>query len=348
MSNVTAMEPAVANVPERFVPGEMGGLIAAEHIARYRWAAALANGRRVLDAGCGEGYGSALLAGAGAASVLGVDRAADVLERVAATMPDGVALREDDVQTLSGVADDSVDLVVCFEVIEHVGEQDAALDAFARVLAPGGVLAISSPNRGVYVAGNPHHVHEYEPEELRAALAERFAHVRLLRQEAWLATAVLEDDSFAAGGGAPVAGAGVRKLDPKETGSETYTLALAGDAPLPELPEQVVLTSPWEVSDWVAQRDRLASAVEAERRRAGDLEALARRAHAELALIARERDALLAQEERNRAAYERERERAERAESIYRAMQASPTWRLTAPLRALNALVARLRRLFSA
>ena len=56
-------------------PGAMdyNSMLAAEHVVRYAFAAALCRGRRVLDVACGEGYGSAMLAAAGAAQVVGVD-----------------------------------------------------------------------------------------------------------------------------------------------------------------------------------------------------------------------------------------------------------------------------------
>src|SRR5688500_15232961 len=66
---------------ERFVPGtHRGELMEAEHYARYFWASALVAGRRVLDAGCGVGYGSRLLHGAGAAEVVGLDVSADAIQ----------------------------------------------------------------------------------------------------------------------------------------------------------------------------------------------------------------------------------------------------------------------------
>jgi len=75
------VQQLATEVPERFVPESMSEeLLAAEHLVRYEWAGGLAQGRRVLDAGCGTGYGAEMLAAAGAASVIGVDVAAAVVE----------------------------------------------------------------------------------------------------------------------------------------------------------------------------------------------------------------------------------------------------------------------------
>ena len=64
---------------ERVIPGQVDIDLMNEHVARYAFAARLARGKRVLDAGCGAGYGSAELAKV-AASVLGVDVAADAVD----------------------------------------------------------------------------------------------------------------------------------------------------------------------------------------------------------------------------------------------------------------------------
>ncbi|MDT7545825.1 MAG: hypothetical protein QOE99_1935, partial [Actinomycetota bacterium] len=235
--------------PERFVPATMAGeLSEAEHLVRYRWAAGLVEGRRVLDVACGTAYGSALLREAGAASVLGVDIAEAVVESARPNMPAGVELRSGDIEDLD-LEDDGYDVVVCFETIEHVRDRDAALAELERVLAPGGVLAISSPNREAYVAGNPHHVFEYTPDELRAALAQRFAHVRLYRQQGLIGCAVLGDDDTTGTG--PLTGLQVTVAQPGESGEETYVLALASDQPLPETPPVMVTTGLVEVRRWV-------------------------------------------------------------------------------------------------
>ena len=159
--------------PERFVPHLMGGrMIDAEHRARYWWAASFVEEKNVLDAGCGTGYGSNILAGAGAASVIGVDRAAHVIEYARTQAEPVASFQVGDLVALP-FADDAFEVAVCFEAIEHVDVPEAVLDELVRVLRPGGLLAISSPNRDIYTGSNPHHRHEFAPEELRSALSAR-------------------------------------------------------------------------------------------------------------------------------------------------------------------------------
>src|SRR4051812_31300791 len=101
----------VGGVPERFDPLHMGGdLVEAEHRARYAWATAAVAGKRVLDAGCGLGYGSAALSEAGAASVVGVDVAEGVVEVARERVPAGVEVEVGDVASLD-FADGTFDVV---------------------------------------------------------------------------------------------------------------------------------------------------------------------------------------------------------------------------------------------
>jgi O-antigen biosynthesis protein len=244
----TDLAGAVDGVAERFVPEEMHGqIVEAEHLGRYRWAASLVSGKRVLDAGCGTAYGSAMLAAAGARGVVGVDVAAEVLAAVSARMPEVVQLYEADVSNLPFPAD-SFDVIVCFEVIEHVENTDAVLDELRRVLAEDGVLAISSPNRGVYAPGNPHHRYEFVPEELEATLRKRFANVRLYRQADWITSAVLDDELHRFEGEKPLKDVQLSKSVASELGEELYTLALAGNGALPEPPPSGVLGSVAEIN----------------------------------------------------------------------------------------------------
>jgi SAM-dependent methyltransferase len=240
------------SISERFVPEQdEGRLIEVEHVSRYQWAAQAANGRRVLDAGCGTGYGCRLLALGGARDVIGVDIARSVLDAVAGEMPDSVRLQAGDVRKLD-FADDAFELVVCFEVIEHLEDPSAAFDELVRVLAPGGLLLISSPNRGVYPAGNPHHLREFVPAELEAELTARLGHVRLLRQRDYILSALLSDATSQQGRGEMLEDLTVRKLAADIPGDEVYTIAMASDAALPEMRELAAMTGTLELREWMS------------------------------------------------------------------------------------------------
>jgi SAM-dependent methyltransferase len=330
-------------VPERFVPAAMRGqLVEAEHLVRYWWATQFAAGRRVLDAGCGTAYGTRMLAEAGAAHVTGVDVATAVLDAARPGCPGNVELLQGDLRELP-VPDRAFDLVVCFEVIEHVDDPEAALMELERVVAPGGILLISSPNRDVYEPGNPHHVHEYTPRELQAALERHFAHVELRRQVNLIASSVMPDDVAARDGLEAVHEVRLAKCVAIPAAAETYTIALASHASLaPDRTTTAVATGITEIRRWLELYDGQRNLLEDQGRR---LQSLMR----EREEVARAREVLLDGEQahaRVRVLEERIadlgremdelRERLARSAASVEGMKRSPSWRLTAPLRALK------------
>jgi SAM-dependent methyltransferase len=155
-----------------------------EHVARYTFAARLARGKRVLDAGCGAGYGSAELAQA-ADSVVGVDRAPEAIDfaRASYALPN-LRFEQASCEALPHPGG-SFDLVVAFEVIEHLENWREFLLEARRVLAPAGQLIISTPNKLYYTesrgptGANPFHVHEFDFEEFQSELHGVFAHVSM-------------------------------------------------------------------------------------------------------------------------------------------------------------------------
>ncbi len=257
---------------ERFDPASMHGkMIEAEHVVRYAWAAQFAPGRRALDAGCGAAYGSRMLAAAGASEVVGIDKDPRAVEAAAASVPESVRLDVGDVNELP-YEDQSFDLVVCFEMIEHVAEPERVLDQLRRVLRPDGLLVISTPNRDVFTPGNPHHLHELTPGELTGALGRRFRSVALRRQDTWISSGVLDDERFAAGGEAPVEGLELRKLVSDEPGRETYTLGIASDGPLPPDRGSLALTSDVDLRGWTEHWDAQHEVIEEKDRALAELD----------------------------------------------------------------------------
>ena len=125
---------------ERCVPWVDDLQVLYEHLHRYLFASRLAAGKRILDLGSGEGYGAALLA-TSAAEVLGVEiDAASVEHALRNYRLDNVEFRHGSILELGDLPDGSFDLVVCFEVIEHITEHDALLALVGRVLGPEGLF----------------------------------------------------------------------------------------------------------------------------------------------------------------------------------------------------------------
>ena len=134
------------------------------HQAAYDVFAPACAGARVLEAGCGEGYGAARLSAAGARTVIGVDLDATTLVHVRATYPSVSPVRANLV--LLPCADASVDVVVSAQTIEHLWDQDRFVRECARVLRPGGRLVMSTPNRLTFPPGNVFHSRELDAREL--------------------------------------------------------------------------------------------------------------------------------------------------------------------------------------
>jgi SAM-dependent methyltransferase len=158
---------------ERTVPG-----IPAEnywfrrHEAAYRFLLSRVSARRVLEVGSGEGYGTALLASA-AAGVVGLDYDALTVGHAAARYPQARFVRGN--LAALPVPTGRVDVVATLQVIEHVWNHDEFVGECLRVLRPGGVLFVTTPNRLTFSPGlakpvNPFHTKEFTAAELRKLL----------------------------------------------------------------------------------------------------------------------------------------------------------------------------------
>jgi SAM-dependent methyltransferase len=225
---------------ERLVPWARDAQTVYEHFHRYLWAQPLVAGRRVLDLGSGEGFGSALLADR-AASVTGVDIDALTVEHsranyAGASLVFTVASATD----LSAFADSSFDAVVAFEMIEHVTDQERVLAEIARVLAPDGLVIMSTPERRAYSEDrgfvNPFHERELTRDEFVALLGSRFSEVALFSQRPVTGSRIEALSGPAAAGhlSLPIERAG-DDWQQAAPPPPFYLVAVASEAALPEI-----------------------------------------------------------------------------------------------------------------
>lgn len=177
---------------------------------RYRFAAAQVRGLRVLDCACGAGYGSWLMAGSGAKSVVGVDIDPVAVEWARREFA-GPACEFRQVQAGGPLPLEpgSVDLVVSFETIEHMDEAAGRrfVAELARVLVPGGRLLLSSPLvRGPerLKPSNPFHVREYDEVELAELVGAEFEVLERLGQHSPASRAFAQAQRAPGGLGAAV------------------------------------------------------------------------------------------------------------------------------------------------
>lgn len=151
-----------------------------QSLAAYEFATNYASTKRVLDCGAGEGYGSALLAEhATRVTGLDLDPEAVAWANQKYAVPGRLEFIASGAERLP-FDDASLDLITCFQVLEHLPDAHAFLLEARRILAPGGILLLTTPN--VLVAGerpNPHHVHDYRPDELESLLRAVFTSVEI-------------------------------------------------------------------------------------------------------------------------------------------------------------------------
>ena len=221
---------------ERYVP-RISGNIEIEHKHRYLYALPYVEGKAVLDIASGEGYGSALLASK-AASVVGVDVAPDAVTHAARKYRlDNLAFRVGSCSDIP-ILDGAVDVVVSFETIEHHDQHERMLAEIKRVLKPGGLVVISSPDKAIYSDKpsyhNPFHVRELYHDEFEGLFRARFKNVLGLGQKVIFGSGILPN------GGETQPAAISLELDegaPRPGLIEPiYNLVLASDAALPPAP----------------------------------------------------------------------------------------------------------------
>ena len=239
---------------ERMVLGATDIELEIEHLNRYYFAEQLVSGKVVLDAACGTGYGSAIMA-KNAKSVVGIDISQEAVDYANETYSD------DKVEFVKGSVDDMpfkdniFDIIVSFETIEHISapQQNLFLKEIKRILKEDGMLLISSPNHSVYKKRGENHFHVKELNyfEFRLLLESKFKNVVFFSQQFEICNSILKESASIGE---------VNKV--KEIEDAEYLIAFCSNAELPNVKSRVFVRNDnklEKVMNWAVETDKLNS-----------------------------------------------------------------------------------------
>ncbi|MCH5596600.1 class I SAM-dependent methyltransferase [Niabella ginsengisoli] len=144
----------------------------------YAEAAKLVNGK-VLELGTGSGYGIEMIASK-ATKFVTLDKFENTNVNELVKANGNIEFLKTTFPPLTGIADNSFDFVITFQVIEHIKSDKLFAQEIHRVLRPGGKLIVTTPNKKMSLTRNPWHIREYLVPELKALLLQSFSSVKTL------------------------------------------------------------------------------------------------------------------------------------------------------------------------
>lgn len=212
---------------------EVYSSVTTEHLHRYSIAMELAKGKAVLDIASGEGYGANLLATV-AHSVVGVDIDSIAVKHATKKYrKENLKFEVGDCNSIP-LPDNSIDLAVSFETIEHIADHRQFIAELRRVLRPDGILIISTPNADVYHHGqepNPWHVKELTKPEFLHLLKTEFRNTELATQRFLTGSVVVPDPAAKSQGNYQHTGGSFDGFHKELMRTEgTYIIAIATNA----------------------------------------------------------------------------------------------------------------------
>lgn len=207
-----------------------------EHLHRYALACSICKNSDVLDIACGEGYGSNLLSKV-ANKVTGVDISGDAVDKASKKY------QGKNIKFLEGSASEipldtnSMDVVVSFETLEHHDKHQEMMNEIKRILKPGGILIMSSPDKKYYTDVpnyiNPFHVKELYFEEFKELIHFNFKKATFFFQKMVTGSLIIPENTPAAF--REFCG-NYEKVQVKEEFSPVYNMCIASNGELPYIP----------------------------------------------------------------------------------------------------------------
>ncbi|SKA35857.1 Methyltransferase domain-containing protein [Chitinophaga eiseniae] len=132
-------------------------------------------GKDVLELGCGAGYGMKILS-----ETTNTYVAVDKKKPAVNLETSNIQYHQCRLPDLQTIPDERFDTIICFQVIEHIEEDDLLLAEIKRILRPNGSAFITTPNRSTTLVRNPFHIREYTPGEFSRILLRHFTHVEVM------------------------------------------------------------------------------------------------------------------------------------------------------------------------
>ncbi|MDR1578330.1 MAG: class I SAM-dependent methyltransferase [Deltaproteobacteria bacterium] len=227
---------------ERFTP-ETRGNVQLEHQHRYLVASQIVEGKVVVDIASGEGYGSDILSKT-AKHVYGIDIDPQAIEHAKKRY------NKENITFLTGncvnipLDNDSVDVIISFETLEHIVEQDEMLLDIKRILHKDGILIMSTPIKNDNaLVHHKFHVKELYQDEFNNLVSKYFKNVNIYFQDIIYASLIYLDKNLATFSGYEIVDDNTIKINDRNIFSK-FSLALASDAELPNLNTSILEPKP--------------------------------------------------------------------------------------------------------
>ena len=217
-----------------------------EHLHRYRIAQSYCRGKVVLDAACGSGYGTAILAEV-ASHVYGIDISEDAVKLCKKTFrKKNISFQTASIGELPW-PDHFFDVIVSFETIEHVSKsiQKKFISEIRRLLKPDGTLVISSPDKQYYTIErnkkNPYHIAEFFRKDFFKLIDSKFKYCQKADQKIFLCSLVKNDSQK---GGLSVFSSSQQKsgraaITDHPVPNFWYNIAVASNVPVAPVPDSI-------------------------------------------------------------------------------------------------------------